>query len=75
MTTTRRPNHLRWAPIALVLAGGPIGVVAREGQSLAIPNASGVPVAIAVVNVLGAFIIGYLYEAVTRLGPWLGSQF
>lgn len=69
MTTTQRPNHLRWAPIALVVAGGAVGVAAREGLSLAIPDVSGVPVVIALVNVLGAFVIGFLYEAVTRLGP------
>lgn len=67
MTTTTRPNHLRWAPVALVVIGGAAGAAGREGLSLAIPDVSGVPVAIALVNVLGAFALGYLYEAVTRL--------
>ncbi|SDC14825.1 CrcB protein [Sanguibacter gelidistatuariae] len=64
-----RPNHLRWLPLALVALGGAVGAATREGTSLIIPDASGVPVAIAIVNVLGAFALGYLYEAVTRLGP------
>ena len=67
MTTSHRPNHLRWAPIALVVIGGAVGAAGREGLSLVIPDAAGVPVAIALVNVLGAFAIGFLYEAVTRL--------
>lgn len=66
---TGRPNHLRWAPLALVALGGAVGAATRESSSLLIPDASGVPVAIAVVNILGAFALGYLYEAVTRLGP------
>ena len=69
MTATGRPNHMRWAPIALVAVGGATGAAGREGLSLVIPEISGVPVAIALVNVVGAFLLGYLYEAVTRLGP------
>ncbi|MGI9209232.1 MAG: fluoride efflux transporter FluC, partial [Rhodococcus sp. (in: high G+C Gram-positive bacteria)] len=38
-----------------------------EGVSLAIPKLGEVPIAIAIVNVVGAFLLGYLYEAVTRL--------
>lgn len=65
----RRPTHLRWVPLALVAVGGAVGAAGREGLSLAVPDLSGVPVAIALVNVVGAFLLGYLYEAVTRLGP------
>lgn len=68
MTATRRPNHLRWAPVALVALGGAAGAGSREGLSLAIPSVDGVPVVIVLVNILGAFLLGYLYEAVTRLG-------
>ncbi|AMB60424.1 hypothetical protein AWU67_08500 [Microterricola viridarii] len=60
---------MRWAPIALVAVGGAFGAAAREGLSLAIPNLGQVPIAIPIVNVLGAFLLGYLYEAVTRIDP------
>ncbi|WP_206422545.1 fluoride efflux transporter FluC [Nocardioides pantholopis] len=64
-----RPSYLRTSSIALVLLGGVVGVGAREGLSLWIPNLDGVPVVVPVVNVLGAFALGYLYEALTRLAP------
>lgn len=62
-----RPPHLRWAPIALVALGGTVGAASREGLTLVIPTLGEVPIAIAAINVLGAFLLGYLYEAVTRL--------
>ncbi|PPL19220.1 fluoride efflux transporter FluC [Microterricola pindariensis] len=64
-----RPPHLRWAPIALVAVGGAFGAAGREGLSLAIPNLGQLPIAIPVVNIIGAFLLGYLYEAVTRIDP------
>lgn len=62
-----RPPHLRWAPIALVAVGGAFGAASREGLSLVIPKLGEVPISIAIINVVGAFLLGYLYEAVTRL--------
>lgn len=62
-----RPPHLRWAPIALVAVGGAFGAATREGLSLLIPNLGEVPVSIAIINVAGAFLLGCLYEALTRL--------
>lgn len=62
-----RPAHLRWAPIALVAIGGAFGAASREGLSLVIPKLGEVPISIAIINVIGAFLLGYLYEAVTRL--------
>ncbi|AWB88970.1 fluoride efflux transporter CrcB [Homoserinimonas hongtaonis] len=67
MSTTSRAPHLSWGPIALVAVGGAFGAAGREGVSLAIPNLGDVPIAIPVVNIIGAFLLGYLYEAVTRL--------
>ncbi|MCC9205146.1 fluoride efflux transporter FluC [Arthrobacter sp. zg-Y769] len=68
MSAGVRPPHLRWAPIALVFLGGGAGAAGREGLSLLIPNLGEVPVAIPIINVVGAFLLGYLYEAVTRTG-------
>jgi len=45
-----------------------VGVAGREGLSLAVPDVGGVPVVVPVVNVVGAFLLGYLYEALTRSG-------
>lgn len=67
MSTGTRPSYLHWAAIALVFAGGGFGAASREGLSLVIPNLGQVPVAIPIINVVGAFLLGYLYEAVTRL--------
>jgi len=65
---TTRPSHLRWGPLAVVALGGAVGASAREAASLLIPNLGALPIAIPVVNIVGAFLLGYLYEAVTRLG-------
>ncbi|NMD96539.1 CrcB family protein [Rhodococcus sp. BL-253-APC-6A1W] len=62
-----RPAYLQWASIGLVAIGGLFGAGSREGVSLAIPKLGEVPIAIAVVNIVGAFLLGYLYEAVTRI--------
>ncbi|AWB86152.1 fluoride efflux transporter CrcB [Mycetocola zhujimingii] len=62
-----RPEHLKWAPIGLVFIGGAFGAATREWLSLVIPKLGEVPISIAIINVIGAFLLGYLYEAVTRL--------
>ncbi|MET4062093.1 CrcB protein [Arthrobacter sp. UYP6] len=67
MSTGVRPPHLRWAAIGLVILGGAGGAAGREGVTLIIPDLGAVPVAILVVNLLGAFLLGFLYEALTRM--------
>ncbi|QEE61434.1 CrcB family protein [Salinibacterium sp. dk2585] len=62
-----RPEHLKWAPIGLVFVGGACGAATSEWLSLVIPKLGEVPVSIAIINVIGAFLLGYLYEALTRL--------
>lgn len=64
-----RPGHLRWASIGLVAVGGAFGVAGREGVSLAIPAIGQLPIAIPIVNIIGAFLLGYLYETVSRRLP------
>ncbi|MFQ4148914.1 CrcB family protein [Arthrobacter sp. LAPM80] len=65
--TGKRPPR-RWLPYGLLIVGGAVGASSREAMSLAIPAVDGVPVAIALVNVIGAFLLGFLYEALTRPG-------
>lgn len=67
MSVPGRPPHLRWGPIGLVAVGGTLGAACREGLSLLIPSLSAVPLAILVANVIGAFLLGYLYEALANL--------
>jgi len=64
---TSRPAYLRGAAIALVGVGGACGAASREGLSRVIPELRDVPISIAIINVVGAFLLGYLYEALTRL--------
>ncbi|GAA1496308.1 fluoride efflux transporter FluC [Paeniglutamicibacter kerguelensis] len=68
MDGVNRPNHLKWRMWAVVAVGGAFGAASRETFSLLVPEVGGVPVAIAIVNILGAFLLGFLYEALTRPG-------
>jgi CrcB protein len=60
--------------LAVVAVGGALGTAAREGVSLAIPPLGGLPVAILVINVAGAFVLGVLLEALVRSGPDRGGR-
>jgi fluoride exporter len=69
-----RAAHLRPGMIAIVAAGGAVGTAAREGLSLVIPPLGQVPVAILLINVLGAYVLGTLLEALVRRGPDEGRR-
>ncbi|QXQ15829.1 CrcB family protein [Skermania piniformis] len=60
--------------LALVFVGGTVGTAAREGLSLAFPTGRGVPYPILAINVVGAFALGFLLDAITRRGPDLGRR-
>lgn len=64
-----RPAHLRPGLIALVAAGGAVGTAARYGLSQVLAPVDGWPVATFVENLLGAFLLGVLLEALARRGP------
>lgn len=66
--------HLRLRYLALVFAGGTLGTAAREAVSLAVPRIDDIPVAILGVNLLGAFLLGLLLEALARSGPDHGRR-
>lgn len=68
-TPTARPVHLRWRYIGLVFVGGSIGTAARYLLSTVIPSWQGIPLATFAVNVVGAFALGLLLEALIRRGP------
>lgn len=64
-----RPLHLRWRNIGLVFLGGTLGTAARYLLSTVIPAWQGIPIGTFVINVVGAFVLGVLLEALTRRGP------
>jgi CrcB protein len=70
-----RPVHLRWSSIGLVALGGAVGTGIREALALTWPApAGGLPVTILVINVVGAFVLGALLEALALRGPDEGRR-
>ncbi|WP_375389341.1 fluoride efflux transporter FluC [uncultured Amnibacterium sp.] len=69
-----RAAHLRPSMLAVVATGGAVGTAAREGLSLAIPPLGGLPIAILLINVAGAFVLGLLLEALVRRGADVGGR-
>ena len=61
--------HLSLPNIGLVAVGGAVGTALRYWLTLVLPPAHGIPVAILTANVLGAFVLGLLLEALSELGP------
>ncbi|WP_375483724.1 fluoride efflux transporter FluC [uncultured Jatrophihabitans sp.] len=71
----RRPLHLRPGACALVVAGGVAGTAARYGLARAFPTRSGHwPTGTFVANLVGAFVLGVLLEALLRSGPDTGVR-
>ncbi|GCD21678.1 CrcB family protein [Cellulomonas algicola] len=68
--------HLHRDPwlVVVVAVGGALGTLARYGLSHAVPDRGGVPVATLVENVVGAFLLGLLLEALARSGPDTGRR-
>ncbi|CAQ00947.1 fluoride efflux transporter FluC [Clavibacter sepedonicus] len=70
-----RPVHLRWSSLGLVALGGAVGTGIREALALTWPApAGGIPVTILLINVVGAFVLGALLEALARRGPDEGRR-
>ena len=64
-----RPPHLQPGLVALVGLGGAVGTLVRFGLTRALPTGAGWPVATLVANLVGAFLLGLLLEALVRRGP------
>jgi len=71
---TRTPVHLSARSVGLVMAGGTLGTAAREAAALSIPAVQRIPVAILGVNLLGAFALGVLLEALAQRGDDSGRR-
>jgi CrcB protein len=74
VTAAARPDHLRAGPIAVVAAGGAVGTALRAGIGLLAHPVSGFPIAIFGVNIIGAFALGVLLQALAVRGPDTGRR-
>ncbi|MFJ3490163.1 fluoride efflux transporter FluC [Leifsonia aquatica] len=68
------PVHLHWRSVLLVFVGGALGTTVRYLISSAVPSVYGLPVATFGINVLGAFVLGWLLEALALRGPDEGRR-
>ncbi|PKQ26557.1 MAG: hypothetical protein CVT64_05705 [Actinobacteria bacterium HGW-Actinobacteria-4] len=66
--------HYTWRHLGLVALGGTIGTALREAVTLTVPSLGAVPVATLGINVVGAFGLGAVLEALTRRGDDAGSR-
>lgn len=74
MPRTPAPLYRRPALITLVALGGVLGTFARHGLGLALPRGAGQwPVTTFAINIVGAFLLGVLLEALTRLRGGAGE--
>ncbi|WP_255595752.1 CrcB family protein [Cellulomonas sp. C5510] len=64
-----RPAHRRAGLALLVAVGGAAGSLGRLGLAQALPVQHGWPVATLTANLVGAFLLGALLEALGRRGP------
>jgi fluoride exporter len=69
-----RPAHLRWRHLGLVAAGGAIGTGVRAVLAAAFPPGAGISWTILAINVVGAFCLGLLLEALAHRGPDVGRR-
>ncbi|CAN5352819.1 CrcB family protein [soil metagenome] len=68
------PRPRRLATTLMVAAGGMAGTALRASLSAAAPDVLGLPVGIFAINILGAFVLGFLLESLARRGPDRGLR-
>ncbi|MCT9621038.1 CrcB family protein [Curtobacterium sp. C2H10] len=69
-----RPLHLRWSMLGVVALGGAIGTGVRALLAEVFPAHAGISWAIFAINVVGAFCLGLLLEALAHRGPDVGRR-
>lgn len=72
-----QPEHPRRRlarELVVVAVGGAVGVAGREAIILAVPTLGSIPIAILIVNVVGAFLLGLLVESLAQRGPDIGRR-
>lgn len=70
----RAPLHLRPRSILLVFVGGAIGTAVRYLLTLSVPPIAGVPLITFLINVSGAFVLGWLLQSLALRGPDEGAR-
>ncbi|MFJ3382463.1 fluoride efflux transporter FluC [Curtobacterium sp. NPDC090217] len=73
-TRPERPPHLRWGYLGVVALGGAIGTAFRAVLADLVPAVDGISWTILAINVVGAFCIGLLLEALAHRGPDVGRR-
>jgi CrcB protein len=68
------PVHLHWRSILLVFVGGALGTAVRYVLTLSVPPVAGVPLITFVINVTGAFVLGWLLQSLALRGPDVGVR-
>ncbi|MGO4301939.1 fluoride efflux transporter FluC [Leifsonia sp. RAF41] len=66
--------HLRPRSILLVFLGGSLGTAARYLLTLSVPPVGGVPLITFLINVTGAFALGWLLQALALRGQDEGTR-
>ncbi|MBW8871556.1 MAG: CrcB family protein [Leifsonia sp.] len=66
--------HLHWRSILLVFVGGALGTAVRYVLTLSVPPVAGVPLITFVINVTGAFVLGWLLQSLALRGPDVGVR-
>lgn len=69
-----RPIHVIPSHLLAVFVGGCVGTLLRYGAGQLVPHTTDWPVATFVVNVVGAFVLGVLLEALSRSGSVRGTR-
>ncbi|NOJ58596.1 fluoride efflux transporter CrcB [Arthrobacter sp. 260] len=72
-TPAERRPHWRPGLILLVFVGGMAGTLCRYWLEGVVPRPLGLPVPTLAINLLGAFLLGLLLEALLRAGPDQGK--
>jgi CrcB protein len=74
-STSARPLHLRPSALAWVFSGGVVGTALRYVIEEALPHGvAGWPWATFLINLSGAFVLGGVLEALSRLGDDSGRR-
>lgn len=68
------PVHLHWRSILLVFAGGALGAAVRYLLTVSVPSVAGVPLITFVINVTGAFFLGWLLQSLALRGADTGAR-
>lgn len=68
------PVHLTPSAIALVFAGGFLGVLARAGLDQALPDGNDFPATTFAINLVGALALAVLIESLALRGPDAGNR-